>query len=170
MAFLFSTQLVAAPFQLLATEKDEYEEDTPQGTTYTYTAGQPLMVDWRYGFNIDMDRYELAVKFSDDDTRSTQLKAIYLAVNDDQVFYPQLNIPNYKPQYGCYFYGQAEVILDDGTNLNKELVKQGLAWHFKKYSEDFEYSELETEAKKNKIGIWSEENPISPWEWRKLNK
>lgn len=61
----------------------------------------------------------------------------------------------------------AEVILKDGTNLNKELIKQGLAWHFIKYSDDIEYSELEKEAKRNRIGLWSEKNPISPWEWRK---
>ena len=61
----------------------------------------------------------------------------------------------------------AEVILEDGTNLNKELIKQGLAWHFKKYSNDTEYSELENEAKINRIGLWSEQNPIPPWEWRK---
>ncbi|MBP6182918.1 thermonuclease family protein [Flavobacterium sp.] len=61
----------------------------------------------------------------------------------------------------------AEVILEDGTNLNKELIKQGLAWHFKKYSDVKEYSELENEAKINKIGLWSEQNQIPPWQWRK---
>lgn len=61
----------------------------------------------------------------------------------------------------------AEVILEDGTNLNKELIKQGLAWHFKKYSDDLEYSEIENEAKINRIGLWSEQNPIPPWESRK---
>ena len=73
----------------------------------------------------------------------------------------------HENKYDRYKRLIAEIILEDGTNLNKELVKQGLAWHFKKYSKAFEYAELEIEAKNNKIGIWSEENPISPWEWRK---
>ena len=73
----------------------------------------------------------------------------------------------HENKYDRYKRLIAEIILEDGTNLNKELVKQGLAWHFKKYSENFEYAELETVAKNNKIGLWSEENPISPWEWRK---
>lgn len=63
-------------------------------------------------------------------------------------------------KYDTYERLIAEIILEDGTNLNKELIKQGLAWHFKKYSEDYEYAELEIEAKNNKIGLWSEENPI----------
>lgn len=62
----------------------------------------------------------------------------------------------------------AEVILQDGTNLNKELIKNGLAWHFKKYSKYTEYAELEVQARQNKIGLWSDPvEPIAPWEWRK---
>jgi micrococcal nuclease len=73
----------------------------------------------------------------------------------------------HQNKYDRYKRLIAEIILEDGTNLNKKLVKQGLAWHFKKYSDDLEYSNLEIEAKNNRIGLWSEENPIAPWEWRK---
>lgn len=61
----------------------------------------------------------------------------------------------------------AEVILPDGRNLNKELMRHGLAWHFKKYSTDEEYARLETQAKNRRIGLWSEPNPVAPWLWRK---
>lgn len=61
----------------------------------------------------------------------------------------------------------AEVILEDGTNLNKELIKNGLAWHFKKYSKNKVYEELEIQARKKEIGLWSDSEPIAPWEWRK---
>ncbi|TLU98734.1 thermonuclease family protein [Dyadobacter luticola] len=55
-------------------------------------------------------------------------------------------------------YGRllGEVILPDGKVLNKELVKNGLAVHFKKYSSSTEYSSLEIQAKKQKLGIWSQ--------------
>ncbi len=61
----------------------------------------------------------------------------------------------------------AEAILVNGMNINKELVSNGLAWHFKKYSDSQEYAELEINARKNRIGIWSELNPTAPWDWRK---
>lgn len=61
----------------------------------------------------------------------------------------------------------AEVILEDGTNLNKELVKNGLAWHFKKYSKDNSYADLENEARASRVGLWADNNPIAPWTWRK---
>lgn len=59
-----------------------------------------------------------------------------------------------------------EIILQDGTNVNKELVKNGLAWHFKKYSNNNEYAELEITARQQQIGIWTDKEPIAPWEWR----
>lgn len=37
--------------------------------------------------------------------------------------------------------------------LNKDLVKNGLAWHFKKYSRDTIYHNLEQEAKKYKVRL-----------------
>ena len=53
-------------------------------------------------------------------------------------------------------YGRliGEVILPNGKNLNKELVKAGLAVHFKKYSSSSIYSHLELQARIKKVGIW----------------
>lgn len=64
----------------------------------------------------------------------------------------------------------AEVYLMDGSNLNKELVRNGLAWHFELYSNDDNYKILEQEARGQRIGIWSEPNPVPPWDWRKGTK
>ena len=60
----------------------------------------------------------------------------------------------------------AEVYVDN-ICVNKELVKSGLAWHFKKYSDSQEYAEIEINARRNQIGIWSDNQPIAPWDWRK---
>lgn len=59
------------------------------------------------------------------------------------------------------------VIEFDNKNLNKELIKNGLAMHFKKYSKDTAYDSLEIQAKKGKIGMWSQANLIAPWVYRK---
>lgn len=55
----------------------------------------------------------------------------------------------------------------EGVSLNKELVKNGLALHYRKYSKDSSYSQLETQARKNKTGMWSNPNLIEPWVFRK---
>jgi endonuclease YncB( thermonuclease family) len=61
----------------------------------------------------------------------------------------------------------AEVILANGDTLNRELVKAGLAWHYKKYSADRVYSLLEKKARMAKKGLWVEREPVAPWLWRK---
>jgi len=61
----------------------------------------------------------------------------------------------------------AVIINDNNENVNKALVKAGLAWHFLKYSKDSTYDDLETIARKSKIGLWADENPTPPWQWRK---
>lgn len=59
------------------------------------------------------------------------------------------------------------VVYADGLNVNKELLKNGLAWHYKHFNQDKELAELEQQAKDKKLNIWSEKNPIEPYQWRK---
>lgn len=114
LGFLFHWNTHASVFQLVDTEKDEQEKDSPTVTTYTYTAAMPLMVSYRYGFNLDMNTYELAIKFDDIDTQNTKLRSVYLGVSDeDQYFLKLLKIPDFKPKIGCYYLGNAEVSLDE---------------------------------------------------------
>jgi endonuclease YncB( thermonuclease family) len=58
----------------------------------------------------------------------------------------------------------------DGKDLSLELVKSGLAWHFKKYSSDPILEGAEDQARKMKIGLWSMQNPIPPWEYRRQHR
>ncbi|NOY85058.1 MAG: nuclease [Nitrospirae bacterium] len=58
------------------------------------------------------------------------------------------------------------VLMDKGLNLNRELVKAGLAWWRWKKTDDTSYGDLEKAARKKKIGLWTLENPIPPWEFR----
>ncbi|MEK7257990.1 MAG: thermonuclease family protein, partial [Bacteroidota bacterium] len=59
------------------------------------------------------------------------------------------------------------VVTCEGKNLNLELVKAGLAWHFKKYSKAQEYAEAESAARAAKKGLWRDPSPITPWDFRK---
>ena len=54
----------------------------------------------------------------------------------------------------------------DGKDVNAELLKLGLAWHSTEHSDNWGLAELESEARENKIGLWSEPSPIPPWKWR----
>ena len=70
----------------------------------------------------------------------------------------------------CYRRTVAHVILPDGASLSRELVKAGMAWHYKRYSKSAELAALENEARAAKRGLWAEPNPVPPWEWRRQRR
>ena len=66
-------------------------------------------------------------------------------------------------------YGRtvAEVILPDGRSMNRVMVRQGMAWWYRRYApHDADLARLESEARAARIGLWSRPNPVPPWNWR----
>ena len=66
-------------------------------------------------------------------------------------------------------YGRILAIVydSDGYEVNLQMVKDGWAWHFKKYDQSYNYSQAEENAKWQLKGIWRYGTPTPPWEWRK---
>ena len=66
-------------------------------------------------------------------------------------------------------YGRsiAMIYYDDNKYLSAELIKNGLAWHYKRYSISKELAQFESSAKLQKVGLWYDTNPIEPWVWRR---
>ncbi len=62
------------------------------------------------------------------------------------------------------------VLLPDGRSLNHELVRAGLAWMYRRYTDDQSLSDLEEEARVARRGLWADRNPNPPWEWRIARK
>jgi micrococcal nuclease len=69
-------------------------------------------------------------------------------------------------------YGRTvgQVVLEDGTNINYEIVKNGYAWQYLAYSNNMELAGLEQHARENKLGLWQDINPVAPWNFRKEEK
>lgn len=67
-------------------------------------------------------------------------------------------------------YGRTvgEVFLPDGTSLNRALVWAGYAWWYRRYApNDTDLEGLEQTARSERRGLWAEDRPVPPWEWRK---
>ena len=61
----------------------------------------------------------------------------------------------------------AEVFLPDGRNLNHEIVRAGFAWWFVKYARQHaQLARLELDARDARRGLWKDDDPISPWQFR----
>ena len=60
--------------------------------------------------------------------------------------------------------------LADGTDVNRQMIKNGLAWHYSYYDNSADYAKAEKEARAAKRGLWKDKNPVNPYQWRKNNK
>jgi endonuclease YncB( thermonuclease family) len=65
-------------------------------------------------------------------------------------------------------------VLLNNEDVNLMQVKRGLAWHYKQYEREQEvddralYAQEEYLAQKERIGLWNDNNPIPPWDFRKI--
>ncbi|HHD63926.1 MAG TPA: thermonuclease family protein [Desulfobulbaceae bacterium] len=72
-------------------------------------------------------------------------------------------------------YGRiVALIRSDGHLVNRELVRDGAAWVYPQYCKRQplcrDLKEEENRARLERLGLWKEENPISPWKWKRLNR
>jgi len=71
-------------------------------------------------------------------------------------------------------YGRivGKVTVDDVDICLQQLLL-GMAWHYKKYQNEQSvsdralYSETELKSKSLKLGLWTDDTPMPPWEFRK---
>lgn len=70
-------------------------------------------------------------------------------------------------------YGRAVCkILLHGLDVNLEQVRAGMAWWYRHYQKEQSpadrnsYSEAESLGKDRRLGLWSETDPVPPWDWR----
>lgn len=70
-------------------------------------------------------------------------------------------------------YGRlvAKVVVG-GVDCNLNQIRLGLAWHYKKYQREqsqddrLAYSLAEEEARRQHLGLWTDEAPTAPWDFR----
>ena len=142
-----------------------------------------------YGFVFSQKITAKVVGVKDGDTFVVLNEKKEIVVRLEHIDAPEKNQPfgNKAKQFASDFcFGKTVVVIGNGKkdrngrwigeiffmnqNLGKELVRNGLAWHYKRYSKSENYADLEMEARKNKRGLWKEKEPIAPWEWRKFKK
>ena len=56
----------------------------------------------------------------------------------------------------------------EGYNINASLVCAGFAWWYERYAPDNQLLEnCQKEAREAPKGLWEDEDPMPPWEWRR---
>ena len=56
----------------------------------------------------------------------------------------------------------------EGYDINASMVCAGYAWWYERYAPDSQaLSDCQVEAKQAPKGLWEDEDPMPPWEWRR---
>ena len=68
-------------------------------------------------------------------------------------------------------YGRiVALIAKDNHIINGDMVSSGAAWVFAKYCKADvckSWYKLQQQASDKRLGLWEEDSPIAPWQWRK---
>jgi endonuclease YncB( thermonuclease family) len=71
-------------------------------------------------------------------------------------------------------YGRSVgVVFVGGTNVNEEIIRNGYAWQYRKYcklSFCSDWLRIEKQARDRGIGLWADNNPVAPWEYRRAKR
>jgi endonuclease YncB( thermonuclease family) len=62
------------------------------------------------------------------------------------------------------------IVMVGDVDANAKMVEDGWAWHFKKYNDEERLAKLEVVARNAKRGLWADENPLAPWDYRARQK
>lgn len=60
--------------------------------------------------------------------------------------------------------------LSGGKTANEQMVAKGWAWAYtgsnERYLRDKNLKNVQAQARKERLGLWQDKNPIAPWTWR----
>ena len=57
----------------------------------------------------------------------------------------------------------------DGLEVNAEQIRRGMAWEYSNFHSNKILITMQNEAQQAPRGLWAQNNPTPPWEWRKLH-
>lgn len=73
--------------------------------------------------------------------------------------------PENKDRYGRVV---SKITLPDGKDAGAEMLRLGMCWWYRDYGKkEKTYGELEETARKARVGLWRDKEPVAPWVWRK---
>lgn len=85
----------------------------------------------------------------------------------DLCFHKQAEVrPSASDRYGRTV---ARVICA-GTDANAAMVRAGMAWAYTRYLSDPQIRAMEIVARRERLGLWADDHPVPPWDWRKVNE
>jgi endonuclease YncB( thermonuclease family) len=63
-------------------------------------------------------------------------------------------------------------VLIGGADAGLEQIRAGMAWCFRRYAKELppdrrqQYTDMEAQAQAGRRGLWTDGEPVPPWDWR----
>lgn len=61
-------------------------------------------------------------------------------------------------------------VLCDGMDANRTQLANGMAWVYTTYVRDRSLYRIQDEARSARRGLWADQTPVAPWEWRRADR
>lgn len=149
LLFVFVASLALADKPMIIEEIRGRVPGVIDGDTFTlHTNGKAASVRLE-----GIDAPESAQKFG-----PQSREALKKLITGKDVIVQKTGIDKYKRILGTVFV--------DKTDVCAKMVEDGWAWHFTKYSSDAQLAKLENQARTAKRGLWQDEKPVAPWDYR----
>lgn len=58
-------------------------------------------------------------------------------------------------------------VMVDGKDVALEQIRLGMGWVFEEHRRDEALMGLERDAREKRLGLWADEKPIAPWDFRR---
>lgn len=145
LALIFSIQISAQTFQVKVIKISD-------GDTFTGINNDNLQIKFRI-YAIDAPEKKQAFGSKSKDYLSSLIFGKTITVNVLQ-----------QDNWGRYI---TKAITPDGKDVSYLMLINGYAWHYSKYDSAHKYQEAEQKARQQHIGLWSDNQPTPPWEFRK---
>ena len=119
---------------------------------------------------LDADNKQIKIRLYGIDCpeKSQDFGAVAKQKLSDLVFNQRVQVT--KKDIDRYGRTVALVYIVNGICVNEEMLKAGLAWHYKEYDQNPYWDVLENSARQKGLGLWKQPNPTPPWAWRKQKR
>jgi endonuclease YncB( thermonuclease family) len=88
-------------------------------------------------------------------------EALTEMLRNEQLYLETKDIDRYGRTVGVIY-------TTNGSEINLEMVCKGHAWWYQRYApEASHYEQCQDGAKDSRLGLWAEEDPVAPWNWRR---
>jgi endonuclease YncB( thermonuclease family) len=144
-----------------------YQQDPAliKGTVVHISDGDTFIVETENGERTTVRIHAIDAPELSQSYGNESREALRALIANQQVEVKRLKLDQYHRVIGSVFL--------DEKNIGPEMLKQGNVWYYRQFQKELSadnrqaYAAGETSAKDQRLGLWSDDRPAPPWDYRR---